>query len=228
MSDGPFLSRVRLRRDAPIAALARVLVPSAEEQRVGVSHRLLWTLFGDKPERTRDFLWREAEPGLFYVLSGRAPFDQHGLFDIDPPKPFQPALRVGDRLRFALRANATVARSPGRGQRGKPCDVVMDALYRSSKEARAEQRSIQVNQAGKKWLARQGSVHGFGFQDTEVTVGAYQVMRIEHRGSPVRAGVLDFEGVLEVVEPGAFVTAVLQGFGRSKSFGCGLMLLQRA
>lgn len=228
MSGLPYLSRIRLRRDAPIGALARVLVPADSDQRAGVSHRLLWTLFGDEPGRERDFLWRETEPGMFYVLSGRIPVDQHQLFEIDAPKQFDPVLRVGDHLRFSLRANATIARSSGRGVRGKPCDVVMDALYRIPKEARAEQRKVHVGSAGKAWLARQGMKHGFQFDDAQVLVQGYEVLRIEHRGPQVKIGVLDFEGTLEVKDPAALVPALQRGFGRAKSFGCGLMLVRRA
>ncbi len=232
MSSDLYLSRVRLRRDAPIHALARLLVPSSTELRAGASHRLLWTLFADTADRSRDFLWREAEPGLFYTLSRRAPNDQHEMFEIDPPKKFAPSLTVGDRLAFSLRANATVARGGGPDKRGKPCDVVMDALYHVPSGTRAEQRTAKVSEAGLGWLARQGAKSGFRLGGgsssvSGVDVTSYQTMRIEHKGAPLKIGVLEFEGVLQVSDPEVFVGAVASGFGRAKAFGCGLMLLRR-
>jgi CRISPR system Cascade subunit CasE len=246
-----YLSRVRLRRDVPAAALRAVLAPNDAAERAATTHRLVWTLFADGADRTRDFLWREAEPGLFYCLSARPPVDRHALFDVDPPKPFAPALSPGDRLGFALRVNATVARG-GRpaadGQsaaRGKPCDIVMDALRRCADGTRAEARRRLLVPIAHEWLTRQGAKHGFALaalpaprtseDPDDVTDGAfhvrsYRVLSMDRgrKAPPLRAGVLDLEGVLEVREPAPFLDAVRQGFGRAKAFGCGLMLIRRA
>lgn len=244
------LSRVRLRRDVPAAALRAVLAPDGAAERAATTHRLVWTLFADAPERERDFLWREAEPGTFYCLSARAPDDRHGLFDVDPPKVFAPALRAGDRLGFALRVNATVSRGgrpPANGQpgvRGKPCDIVMDALHQIPDESRAGARRRLLVPVAHDWLARQGAKHGFSVpplppprtegdpDDVDsgtFRVKSYRVLAIERgrRAQPLRVGVLDLEGVLEVHDPGHFGAALGQGFGRAKAFGCGLMLVRR-
>jgi CRISPR system Cascade subunit CasE len=242
-----FLSRARLRRHVPAAALRELLLPDDDGRRAGAGHRLVWTLFADAPDRERDFLWREADQGVFYLLSGRPPEDRHGLFELDPPKPFAPALRPGDRLAFALRANATVARvKPGKvDRRGRPrsvpCDVVMDALRAVPPGERAEARRRAVESAGGEWLAAQGARAGFALapasgDGTEEDDGvpstlrviAYRTLRVEHAGPTARIGVLDFEGVLEVREPARFIEAVAHGFGRAKAFGCGLMLVRRA
>lgn len=245
-----YLSRARLRRDVPAAALRAVLAPDGAAERAATTHRLIWTLFADSPDRERDFLWREAEPGAFYCLSERPPEDRHGLFHVDPPKPFAPALSAGDRLGFALRVNATVSRggrAPADGQpgvRGKPCDVVMDALRRATGGARAEARQRLLVPAAYEWLARQGAQHGFALpplppprgerdrddvDDGTFRVQGYRVLTIDRgrKQQPLRAGVLDLQGVLEVCEPARFVEAVRQGFGRAKAFGCGLMLIRR-
>ncbi len=250
MSELAFLSRVRLRRHVPAAALRAVLAPEGTAERAATAHRLVWTLFSDGPERDRDFLWREGEPGLFYCLSSRPPEDQHGLFDVDPPKPFAPALTAGDRLGFTLRVNATVARG-GRpaadGEkpvRGKPCDIVMDALHRAGGGSRAAQRAALLVPVAHGWLAKQGEKHGFTLpplpaprtdddpddvDDGTFRVRGYRVLSIDRgrAARPLRAGVLDLDGVLDVRDPAAFIDAVRRGFGRAKAFGCGLMLLRR-
>lgn len=64
-----FLSRVALRRDASVQALAGLLVPQGEGRQHGAAHHLLWVLFGDDSSRIRDFLWRQTEPGHFMILS---------------------------------------------------------------------------------------------------------------------------------------------------------------
>lgn len=245
-----YLSRARLRRDVPGAALRAILAPDGVSERAATTHRMVWTLFSDSQDRERDFLWREVDPGSFFCLSSRPPDDKHGLFSIDPPKEFAPNLKTGDKLSFMLRVNATVARSiksePGGGKRlrGKPCDIVMDALKDISTSERAEARRRLLEPVAHGWLSRQGDKHGFSLEkltrqsdddDLDGTnhcfrVREHRVLRIERGQSraALRLGVLDLEGLLEVRDPAAFVSALTHGFGRAKAFGCGLMLIRRA
>ena len=219
------LSRARLRRDAPIRALAQVLVPPGVAARAASTHRLVWTLFADDPGRRRDFLWRESEPGCFYLLSRRPPEDRHGLFDLDPPKVFAPTFTAGDRLGFMLRANATIAKAAERGARGRRADVVMAALHGLPPGERAPARGAAIQEAGAAWLGRQAQRCGFAIQS--VNVNRYETMALERPGAPMQIGVLDLEGTLRVTDPSAFHGALGAGFGRAKAFGCGLMLIRR-
>ncbi|GBQ35105.1 type I-E CRISPR-associated protein Cas6/Cse3/CasE [Gluconacetobacter azotocaptans] len=225
---GGFLSRVTLRHDAPVQALARLLVPDGEGPRHGAAHHLLWTLFGDTPERRRDFLWRQVEAGHFMVLSARQPVDAHALFDIET-RPFEPVLKEGDRLRFLLRANATVDRkTPGRA-RSQRHDVVMDMLHRLPRHERADARESVVASALESWAGRQGARAGFALA-APVTVEGCDVWRIPRSGGRGMAsfGVVDLTGELRVTVPETFLAAILHGFGRARAFGCGLMLVRRA
>jgi CRISPR system Cascade subunit CasE len=229
-----FLSRACLRRDASVAALARLLVPDAAAARMASAHHLVWSLFADGPDRRRDFLWREERPGRYLTLSARLPADPHGLFDLDDPKPFEPDLAPGDRLAFMLRANPVVARSDASGKRGRRHDVVMDALHRMPSGERAAARPGAIVAAGSAWLARQGEAHGFASEDG-LNVDGYETVRLlrdrsdrGERPEPIRFGVLDISGVLTVHEPDRFLAALATGFGRSRAFGCGLMLIRRA
>jgi CRISPR system Cascade subunit CasE len=224
-----YLSRARLRRTASVASLRDLLLPSDTDARTSAAHKLVWALFGDTAVRTRDFLWREASPGEFYLLSARPPQDPHGLFELDEPKVFAPELAAGDQLAFALRANATVSRGTGGAGRGHVEDVVMHALYGIPKDARAAARARVVADAGRVWLQRQGARAGFTCDGEDACrVDAHRVMRLARRGAAARFGVLDLSGVLTVTDPMTFVPALLAGFGRAKAFGCGLMLIRRA
>jgi len=225
MTPALFLSRARLRRDASSAALAEIFQPEELDKRVSVAHKLLWTLFSDRPDRRRDFLWREANPGAFYLLSQREPQNTHGLFEIDPPKPFAPALKPGDRLVFSLRANPTVACKNG-SERGKRSDIVMNTIKSVPKGERAEPRQIAIHEAGEAWMRRQGERRGFSIE--AVRVDRYQIMRPPHGRQKMQIATLDFDGVLRVADNATFVAALAQGFGRAKAYGCGLMLIRRA
>lgn len=221
-----FLSRARLRQDASAAALTSIFLTEDADQRLGLTHKLLWTLFADGPERRRDFLWREAAPGQFYLLSARLPVDRHALFDLDPPKPFAPAFDPGDRLQFSLRANPTIARRTAPGERGKRSDVVMHAIKPATPEERADLRRDAIQTAGADWLRRQGERHGFDLK--RVHSDRYSILRPPHGPRPMRIATLDFDGILRVTDPAAFLAAVARGFGRAKAYGCGMMLLRRA
>lgn len=233
-----YLSRLTLNRYAPPRALAGLLDPRDENARMDAHHRLIWTLFGDAADRRRDFLWRADGRGQFFTLSARAPL-ANDLFTPPEVKAFDPDLRVGDRLAFALRANATkdqaaVSRLSSEARRGKSrrVDLVMDLLKDTPKADRAALRMAKAQEAGESWLARQGALKGFTAHQTAVE--DYRVLRVPRgtgrggKGREMTHGVLDLSGVLEVTDPTAFLPALAAGFGRAKAFGCGLMMIRRA
>lgn len=242
--DGHYLTRVRLRHDASVAALAPVLLPSDPNARIGVAHRLMWSLFADHPERRRDFLWREEQrsdprPGRssFLVLSRRVPDNRHDLFDMDPPKTFAPVLAKGDRLAFSLRVNPVITRweDTGDERRRRRHDIVMDRLRRDD-GPRADRRLEVMTEAGRSWLVRQAVRQGFDLPAPEaIRVEGYDQFRLPRRTSArsrqkaqdICISVLDLDGVLEVGEPDRFLSAIIRGFGKARAFGCGLMLIRR-
>lgn len=237
---GWYFTRARLRPDLSAARLARALLGHDPDATVAAAHRLVWTLFGDRADRQRDFLWREQTSGelattTFYFLSARPPTDPFELFELDQPKPFAPRLRPGDRLRFMLRANPVVTR-PGPAGVSRRHDVVMDALHRAgvASGTRAERRFETAQEAGAKWLEAQGQRYGFqlvrdrnGAPRLRIDGYAQRVIP-RPRAKPAIFSVLDFEGELEVEDPETFVAALQRGFGKAKAWGCGLMLVRRA
>ncbi len=226
-----YLSRARLRRDASVRALAPLLLGKTGSGGVSQQpgHHLVWSLFADGFQRQRDFLWREMGRGVFYILSARWPEDRHGLFDIEEPKRFIPSLAAGDRLGFVLRANPVIRRRHADRRRSVKHDVVMDAL-RNSEGDRAETRLKAVHEQGFAWLERQGEKSGFDILSDCVRVDGYEQYRVTRNGSAraMEFSTIDFEGLLTVREPAALLTAIAQGFGASKAYGCGLMLIRRA
>jgi len=222
-----YFSRLRLRRDASIAALIPMLLPEDEGARIESGHRLLWSVFADGPDRRRDFLWREKDRGVYYVLSQRPPALGLGLFEIDT-KRFEPSLAPGDLIRFALRANAVATRKNEQGK-AKRFDLVFEKLRALPQGDRAAQRDTTAQDVGSSWLAEQGKKHGFSVETCEtVAYRRAEFSRNEGRGKPVVFGLLDLEGVIRVTDPAALLAAIALGFGKAKGFGCGLMLIRRA
>lgn len=233
-----YLSRARLMVDhgEALSAIAPVLLPDNPSQRVGLAHRLVWLLFQDIPNATRDFIWREEGDGRYLILSPRAPTNRNGLFELET-KSFKPHLERGDELRFQLRANPTVARKSALTEetrksrtRGKRVDVVMDLLSKEPKDQRAKKRDDCIQHAGRQWMDEQGSRNGFTVVSVEAT--GYlptDVSDRERKGRRNQATIslLDFAGMLRVEDPPAFLSKVAKGFGSAKAFGCGLMLIRR-
>ncbi|PUB10539.1 type I-E CRISPR-associated protein Cas6/Cse3/CasE [Yoonia sediminilitoris] len=219
-----FISRVTVSRSPSVQAMNVLLLPDDAGKRTDAHHRLLWTLFADEPDRKRDFLWREERAGEFLILSAREPVSSE-LFSRVDTKPFDPVLAVGDRLDFALRANATRAKkSVGR------VDVVMDALHGIAPDKRATKRMEIAQIEGPAWIERQGARNGFVVKRCEVKEYLVHVLptyRGKRVGQP-QFGILDLQGTVEVTDSEPFRTALEKGFGRAKAFGCGLMLIRRA
>ncbi len=220
-----YLSRLTLRQDPDMAAIGQLLNPAHDGRRMDAHHRLIWAAFAGDPDAPRDFLWREMGQGGFLVLSTRQP-GPSPLFDPPEVSAFAPALVPGDRLAFVLRANATRTVSETDGRK-RHRDVVMEALAPVARDQRAEARMELAQSAGSDWLAGQGARAGFAVVCADVT--AYRVLEPPGQGRRrPRFGVLDLEGVIEVTDPAAFLPRLVQGFGRAKAFGCGLMLIRRA
>lgn len=201
------------------------------------AHQLLWQLFPEHRE-ARPFLFRQEmddpEAGgapkglpLFYVLSDREPAPIPGLLEVHC-KPFAPALEVGERLAFRLRANPTVAKSVT-GKRGQRADVLMAAKYpfEAGQERTSQACTEAMDQAARQWLSERAESFGFHLP-VEPEVGAYRQHALQKgKGRPIRFSSVDYEGLLEVTDPGRLIETLAQGIGRAKAFGCGLMLLRR-
>ena len=228
----PYLSRVCLKQDASVSALAPLLLDQAHKpsKTRHPAHHLVWSLFADHADRRRDFLWREMRTGVFLVLSDRQPVDHHGLFHIDRPKLFSPNLQAGDRLRFSLRANPVVRRRDGKRRRSNKHDVVMDALRSLPASRRSLHRLEVMRSAGVEWLVQAGSKAGFKLSESDVSVDGYAQHRVARRGTAptMKYSTLDFEGTLTVCEPSVLVSRITQGFGSAKAYGCGLLLVRRS
>ena len=224
------LTRAVLDTDARAAALAPLLDPPSPDRALDAHHRLIWMLFPGK-RRTRDFLWRADGKGRFLILSHRPPA-QSELFHALQTTELAPRLAPGDRLGFALRANATRDRPLPRGAPDRRVDLVMTKLRHTpartggAPSARPAERARIARCVAADWLARQGT--RCGFRPRRTHVDRYSVRRIKRANAHhITFGVLDITGTLIIDTPDIFLTALGAGFGRARAFGCGLMLIRR-
>lgn len=227
-----YMSRVQVRTDAP-SPMSMPMLSEGAGPRLAESHRLIWSLFGDA--EAADFLWRETRVGSYLVLSREPPADTQGLFEVDA-KPFRMAFRRGETLQAMLRANATVRsvaarKTVERKSRAKREDISVRAL-RAFREQHGTPTPEQVEQvvadAARAWLTRKALESGFKVVDGAFAVENSEFMVVPHGAAPMRFRMLDLSLHLEVTDPVLFAETLAKGLGRSKRYGCGLMLVRPA
>ncbi|MBM3359246.1 MAG: type I-E CRISPR-associated protein Cas6/Cse3/CasE [Betaproteobacteria bacterium] len=73
------------------------------------------------------------------------------------------------------------------------------------------------------------SRYGFSVDTTKLRVDAYGQHRVRReKAREIRFSTVDLTGELEVTDSGRFRETLLNGIGRAKAFGCGLLLVKRA
>jgi CRISPR system Cascade subunit CasE len=168
-------------------------------------------------------LWR-LDQGIhdpvLYVVSPGEPDLTHLVESIGRPthgwrtkdyRPFLDKLTEGDRWAFRLRANPIHhVPNPG-GGRGK----------RFAHVTAAQQTS---------WFQRQAQLHGFqipeGSADVpDVVLRDRRTLRFDRRGRTVTLATAVFEGTLTITDAIALRTALANGIGPGKGYGCGLLTL---
>ena len=193
-------------------------------------HRTLMRALEDAAEKRLLFrLEPERGPGGPVVLVQTharpewSPLLENGyLLRADGPKPFEPALRAGQRLRFRLVANPTIKKKTP----GKKNGVRLPLIHPGE--------NPKGYPSYMDWLRRKAERHGFrvpAVQDAPFHMaprrrGEHRPARYEKHEIP-HFGVR-FDGVLEVTDPERVAQAVRQGIGPAKAFGFGLLSLAPA
>lgn len=194
----------------------------------------------------------------FYLVSAQQPQMPAGCGDWWQlrSREYDPQHQAGSLLEFDLRVNPTVSgpapavaadtKKKGRGQKH---DVVMHAKkkllaqhgllhMRDWDEAKHGPRPAQQElawQACRDWVQSRQQDWGISVEWDSLQIDAPQ-QQTEARpkkedGTPVKPvqyTSVDLRGVLAVTDSDKFRTSLLQGIGRSKAFGCGLLLVRPA
>lgn len=224
-----YFSRITFNNHANSQQLAETLCRNHYHE-----HQILWQLFDGAPDAKRDFLYRQViEHGRskYYLLSERMPVDQTGIWHIGPSKVYDPCLLKGQRLFFMLRVNPVITVTGPDGSNHRH-DVVMHEKKRigykqiSAKERPPLQQLIQ--QSCMNWLTTRMEINGFSLIPEQVTVEGYQQHQcsINNRQNLIRYSTVDFQGILTVIGIDRFRKALYSGIGKSKAFGCGLLLIK--
>jgi CRISPR system Cascade subunit CasE len=219
-------SRVVFTPPNPQAVLA-LLDRAAQHDPVQLGHRLLWTLFADVRERTRDFLYlvERDRPFTAVVRSARPPVDGlGGAWRIERSYPFAPMLRAGIPLRFRLKAVPVTWTRHGHGPT-KRQDVIVAAWQRLDPRERQdeERRTEAAGTAIDCWLARQGERCGFAVARSALLDYDRRRVPTGRPGQRIVFGTVTIEGELVVQQVEPFCLALRQGLGAARGFGHGLL-----
>jgi CRISPR system Cascade subunit CasE len=198
-------------------------------------HQSIWKLFDNTLDRARDYLYRvDRVPGglVVHSVSQRPPvMAGNGIWDIQT-KPFNPVITKGMDLIFSLRANP--ARNKEEDGKVVRQDVVMEAVAAARERIGGRFLSKEVltairDKKGRRWLREQGSHNGFTLVEDMCSIDNYWTERFQKkRGNHlITMRLMDFRGVLVVDDPGLFVEMLAKGIGKSRGFGCGLMLIAK-
>ncbi|ECK4906352.1 type I-E CRISPR-associated protein Cas6/Cse3/CasE [Salmonella enterica] len=210
-----YLSRITLHTAQLVPSQLLHLVERGEY----VMHQWLWELFPGGKER--QFLYRREElqgAFRFFVLSQERPAES-AIFDVQC-RPFAPELSVGQILRFTLRANPTICKA------GKRHDLLMEAKRQVKTQPDSRDIWTYQQQAALEWLSRQGEQNGFSLSEASVDAYRQQQIRREKSRQMIQFSSVDYAGVLVVNNPVLFLQRLVQGYGKSRAFGCGMMLIK--
>lgn len=77
------------------------------------------------------------------------------------------------------------------------------------------------------WWERTGERCGFSFEENSIRIVKKEKTYFYKKDNKITIFCVDIEGILQVNKPDLFNKSFIEGFGRSKRFGCGLMLLHK-
>jgi len=223
-----YFSRVRVKP----GAVRSVLNQTGDAYR---EHALVWKLFpGD--DMPRDFLFRadidQQGIPMYYVVSQREPILHDAL--VVETRPYEPQLQAGELVRFDLRVNPTITSS----KTGKRHDVLMHAKRQAKEEGLLpDEIAKRIESSGRQWLVERSMGMRIivdpddlpdGLADSLI-VSRYLQHRVRARKhkEELMFSSVDYSGMAEVTDPDALRKTLFEGIGRSKAFGCGLLLVRR-
>ncbi len=225
-----YFSRIALKPGADRIKLVDLYCQNNQStQNTYKEHQILWKLFDSDPNAKRDFIYRyepQHKTPTYFIVSQREPIDNHHIWKIET-KDYAPLLSTGQRFAFLLRVNPVMTRN------GKRHDVVMAEKQRinyKDMDRRTRPRSQEiVEKKGLEWLQSRTESAGFSVDDTAIRIEGYQphVSGKKRGKQAIRYSTMDYRGILTVTDTQAFEKTLMQGIGKAKAFGCGLMLIRK-
>jgi CRISPR system Cascade subunit CasE len=220
---GPFLFTWDQRRSKKVY-LSRIEIPWSTMRNPYRIHKEIWQLFPNMNKEPRKSLEDERQGFLFKMEDSQpgrparllvqsrqtpVPFGKMNVIGI---RELNPRPTEGQLLSFLLTANPVKTISDGDGRKnnkGEPKKCRVPLIK--------EDQQIE-------WL--RGKLKGAAVIESLRVLHLAPVFFLK-KGESGKFAPIEFEGILRVINPESFVTALQNGIGPAKGFGCGLMLVRR-
>ena len=174
-----------------------------------------------------------AHKAVYEAVGGGRPvwrrYADHALVIADRPavahpfKEYDPSPSIGQRLRIDLLVELSKADGkPINGGRAPRIDPVLRAWIAADKETSWAELALEH---GTKWLEKRQETHGFRIE--QIDLADYATMEFMREKKPIRIGTMAYSGIVEVTDHVKFKSAMLNGLGRGKAWGLGLLLCKR-
>jgi CRISPR system Cascade subunit CasE len=143
--------------------------------------------------------------------------------EIHPSKEYDPSPTNGQRLRIDLLAEISKADGkPIDGGRSVRVDPVVQAWIASDKKAAWNELGLEH---GTTWLEKRQLTHGFEIE--QIDAAEYSTLEFVRESSQIRIGTVAYSAIVKVMDSVKFKSAMLNGLGRGKAWGLGLLLCKR-
>lgn len=222
-----YFSRVKIKKGPDLFTLLR----QDDCKDNYISHQILWKLFPNDGSKKRDFLFHKdskSELPQYLLVSKEIPVESKGVFI--ETKPYNPVLKKEQQYGFSLIANPVVSKRIEGEKHSTKHDVWMNAkqIAKAKNLDRLETLNM-CEDAVKKWLVNKGLSCGFSVIEDDLVIDGYIQNRIykKKQANPIRFSSIHYQGILTVTDPDEFVNVLYNGLGKSKAFGCGLMLIKK-
>lgn len=188
------------------AAVASCIPPDAQ---VPQSGRVLWRVDRDA-DRVALIVVTPREPDLALVVE-QAGWQTGEMWQTRSYTPLLAALDVGQAWHFRLTANPTYSgRKPGWN----------DTKPRGHTTVKQQER----------WLLDRSAKFGFEIPDgpagcSGLSISERNTLRFQRAGRQVVVTAATYGGTLQVTDPELMRSALVNGIGRAKAYGCGLLTL---
>ncbi len=226
-----YLTRMEIdmrRKKTMIAFANRQLFHGAVESAFeGERKRRLWRIdrLGDKCYL---LIVSEDKPDLRSAFEQYGPYQRDAYWETRKYDTLLDCIENGSIWQFRLTANPTVSSSKNKnkdantGVRGSQAD--------DSKSKRGDVYAHNVERYQREWLLKRAEKNGFYIEDEKFAIVQSQWMQFNKPKERNRVSFISvtYEGYLTVTDKEAFVKTLVEGIGREKAYGMGMLTVMRA
>ena len=188
-------------------------------KKVYETHKLIWSLFPFEPGfKDRKFIYFLFEGQIFMASKVEPTLLPEHQFKMDTKPYDRDLIKNGMLFKFDIRLHPQVCRE----------SVKMSAMTAYANDLREKNQTYSLNQiahkSSERWFKKR--VNNLGFDVLDHRVVSFHHNRFRRSDKVlVCYNSIDLNGLLQVTHKGLFLKSLYEGIGRSKGFGCGMLLI---